>query len=277
MRFRILGSGSSGNATVVEAGGTRILVDAGLGPRILVERLGEAGIEPGSLSGIILTHEHVDHVKGAAAFARRWDVPLAGTRGTRRAGGFLELARELPSFELMRGGTPHVIGDLAVTGLAIPHDAAGPLAFVVRAEGVVLGLATDFGHFTAELGAALAASHALVIESNHDVDMLRRGPYPWDLKRRIAGPRGHVSNSETARFLTERLGRECATVVLAHLSETNNHPEVARMAAEPALAAAGRNDVRLEVATRWGTEWIEVAAGSTPRAQASRDGQYRLW
>jgi phosphoribosyl 1,2-cyclic phosphodiesterase len=277
VRFRVLASGSSGNATVIEAGETRVLLDAGLGPRILAERLREAGVEPASLSAIVLTHEHVDHIRGAAAFARRWDVRLAGSRGTRRAGGFLEALRELPGYDVLRPGEVHAIGGLELTPIAIPHDAAGPLAIVVRCAGAVLGVATDFGHFTAELMASLEACHALVIESNHDVAMLRDGPYPFDLKRRIAGPHGHVSNAETARFLGQRLGVSCVSVVLAHLSEINNHPEVARMETEPALKQAGREHVRLEIAGRNGGDWVEVAAVQSAQPAGLSEGQGRLF
>mgnify|MGYP001766092616 CR=1 FL=1 len=275
VRFRILASGSSGNATLIEAGGTRVLLDAGLGPRVLAGRLRAAGVEPDSLAAIVLSHEHVDHIKGAAAFAARFGLRLMGSRGTRDAGGFASGEAARCGFDLIRPGELHTIEALSLTALAIPHDAAGPLAFVFEVGPLKLGHATDLGHLPEGVAAALAGVDALVLESNHDAGMLRSGPYPWPLKERINGPQGHLSNSDAAGFLAKRLGSRCRTVVLAHLSEVNNHPEVARMAAEPALARAGRGDVRLEIATREGTGWIEIAAAQRV-ADADRR-QFRLW
>jgi phosphoribosyl 1,2-cyclic phosphodiesterase len=275
-RFRLLASGSSGNATLIEAGETRLLIDGGLGPRILAGRLRALDVEPDSLSAILLTHEHVDHIKGVAAFARRWGVLVAGSRGTRRAGGFAELALELPGFDLVRPAEARDFGAVSVTPVAIPHDAAGPLAFVLRVGEATLGHATDVGHLTDDLALALEDCDALAIESNHDFGMLRTGPYPWALKERIAGPHGHLSNTETARFLAARLGSRCRTVVLAHLSRTNNHPEVARATVEPALARAGRGDVAVEVADPDGTPcWIEVHGADTDPEGPALQG--RLW
>ena len=274
MRFRILASGSSGNATLIEAGGTRVLLDGGLGPRILARHMRAAGVEPDSLAAVLLTHEHIDHIKGAAAFAQRFGVGLLGSRGTCMGGGFSAMQRELPGFTVIRAGERIELLQLSLTPLAIPHDAAEPLAFVLQADEATLGYATDLGHLTEDVSAALAACDAVVLESNHDVAMLREGPYPWPLKERVAGPHGHLSNEDAARFLAEQLGPQCRTVVLAHLSETNNHPEVVRMAAEPALARAGRADVRLEVATRYGTEWLDVCPR---RAGQAERAQYRLW
>jgi phosphoribosyl 1,2-cyclic phosphodiesterase len=275
VRVRILASGSSGNATLIEAGGTRVLLDGGLGPRVLARHLRAAGVEPDSLAAVVLSHEHIDHIKGAAAFAQRFGVRLMGSRGTCAAGGFAAMERALPGFGILCPGESVALGGLSLTPLAIPHDAAGPLAFVFQAGDAVLGHATDLGHLTEDVSAALAGCDLVVLESNHDVAMLRNGPYPWPLKERVAGPHGHLSNADAARFLAERLGPQCHTVVLAHLSETNNHPEVARMAAESALARAGRGDVRLEVATRQGTAWLEVRW--QPTATEGERNQYRLW
>lgn len=275
VRFRVVASGSSGNATLIEAGGTRVLLDAGIGPRILAGRLRAAGVEPETLAAVVLSHEHIDHIKGAAAFAGRFGLRLMGSRGTRDAGGFTSREREVPGFDLLHPGELHTIDALSLTALAIPHDAAGPLAFVFAAGRFKIGHATDLGHLPEGVADALADVDALVLESNHDVGMLKAGPYPWPLKERINGPQGHLSNADAARFLAGRLERRCRTVVLAHLSEANNHPEVARMTTETALARAGRADVRLEVASRDGTGWIEV--GTPEIADTAERQQYRLW
>jgi phosphoribosyl 1,2-cyclic phosphodiesterase len=259
LRFRVLGSGSTGNATLVEAGGTRLLLDAGLGPRSLAERLQDAGVDPASLAAVFVSHEHGDHARGAAAFSAKWGVRLCGSRGTYAAAGFG--AEEIAGYDTIAAGATRTVGALTVTAVGLPHDAAEPLAFVVRGEGASLGHATDFGHVGRALVEAFRACDALLMESNYDPGMLRDGPYPWSLKERILSPLGHVSNDDVARFLGSALGEACRTLVLAHLSQTNNHPELARMTAEAALRRRGRTEVRLELTTAEGTGWIDVGPG----------------
>jgi phosphoribosyl 1,2-cyclic phosphodiesterase len=283
LRFRLLASGSSGNATIIEAGTTRLLIDAGLGPRVLAGRLRAAGIEPETLAAVLLTHEHVDHLKGVGGFARKWGVPVVSSRGTRRACGIGEAEAGGPTFELVRPGEPFDLGGVRVTPVAIPHDAAGPLAFVIEVGSVRLGHVTDLGHVTPDVTAAFGRCHALVVEANHDVGLLRENPhYPFVLKERIVGPHGHLSNRQTAVFLRALLGRpedECRTVVLAHLSERNNAPDLALATIEPEVRRASRHDVRLEVAGRDGTpSWIDVRAPRAARREKEpHGGQYRLW
>lgn len=274
MRLRILASGSSGNATLIDAGGTRVLLDGGLGPRQLARHMRAAGVEPDSLAAVVLSHEHIDHIKGAAAFAQRFGVKLMGSRGTCLAGGFATFARQGPGFEQICAGQTIELAGLSVRPLTIPHDASEPLGFVFRTGEAMLGYATDLGHLPEQVSDALAVCDLVVLESNHDVAMLREGPYPWPLKERVASAHGHLSNADVARFLAERLGPQCHTVVLAHLSEANNHPEVARMSAEQALTRSGRRDVRLEVATRHGTGWLDARRQRAPEAEGD---QYRLW
>jgi phosphoribosyl 1,2-cyclic phosphodiesterase len=272
LRFRVLGSGSAGNATLVESGDTRVLIDAGLGPRVLAERLQSVGVDPGSLAALFVSHEHSDHAKGAAAFSARWGVRLAGTRGTYAAAGFG--AEEIAGYDVLEAGASRVLGAMTVLGVPIPHDAAEPLAFVISAGDVSLGHATDFGHVSRGVVDAFRGCHALLMESNYDPDMLRRGPYPWSLKERILGPHGHLSNGDVARYLGQSLGDACRTVVLAHLSQKNNHPEVAHLSATQALRRRGRTEVRLELTGAEGTEWIEV---SRPRVPGNGSRQLRLW
>jgi phosphoribosyl 1,2-cyclic phosphodiesterase len=272
-RFRVLGSGSSGNATLVEADGTRILIDAGLGSRELGERLESAGVDPASLAALFLSHEHVDHAKGAAAFSRKWGVPIRGTRGTYAAAGLG--AEKIAGYDVMRGGAPVWIGRVSVLGVPVPHDAAEPLAFVVSCQGRSLGHATDFGHFTRGFVRAFQECQAVLVESNYDPTMLRDGAYPWSVKERILGPLGHVSNGDVGRYLGEGLGPSCRSVLLAHISRQNNHPELALMMAEIALRDRGRRDVGLELTGPEGTGWIEVPAAAET-AQKHR-GQLRLF
>jgi phosphoribosyl 1,2-cyclic phosphodiesterase len=273
LRFRVLGSGSTGNATLVETSATRILVDAGLGPRILAERLDSVGVDPASVDAVFVSHEHGDHAGGAAAFASKWGMRLWGSRGTYAAAGFG--AEDIPGYEVMHAGVAVTVGDLTVTAVAAPHDAAEPLAFVVSAGTLSLGHVTDVGHLSRGLVEALRRCDALLMESNYDPALLRDGAYPWSLKERILGPYGHLSNGDVARYLRDGLGDSCRTVVLAHLSQKCNHPELARMAAEESLRRRGRTEVRLELTGPEGTDWIDVRA-SGPNGDR-RPGQLRLF
>jgi phosphoribosyl 1,2-cyclic phosphodiesterase len=256
VRFRVLGSGSSGNTTLVEAGGSFLLIDAGLGVRELTERLESLGIDPASIAALLLTHEHGDHAKGAASFSRKWGVRVAGSRGTYAAGGFGAL--DIAGWDVVEPGRARTYGGLTVTGVPIPHDAAGPVAFVLGGDGVTMGHATDFGHVGRALVDAFRPCDAVVVESNYDPTMLRDGDYPWSLKERILGRLGHLSNGDVADYITRGLGETCRTLVLAHLSRKNNHPELARMSAEQALRRRGRTEVRLEIAEPDGMDWIDV-------------------
>jgi len=273
LRFRVLGSGSTGNATLVEGGGVRVLVDAGLGPRQLKERLDSAGVDPAGIDAVLLSHEHGDHARGATAFVTKWGMPLGGTRGTYQAAGLG--AESLPGYERLEPGERLLLGGLAVQVVALPHDAAGPVAFVISSGEASMGHATDLGHVGPRLVEAFRGCHAILLESNYDPALLRDGPYPWSLKERILGPLGHLSNGDVARYLARSLGEQCRQVVLAHLSQKNNHSELALMAAEEGLRRGGRPEVALGIASASGTDWIQVAA-PRPRA-AGAASQLRLF
>jgi phosphoribosyl 1,2-cyclic phosphodiesterase len=245
LRFRVLGSGSSGNTTLVEGGGTRVLVDAGLARRELAERLEDEGVDPCSISAVLVSHEHQDHARGAAAFSRRHQVRLAATRGTSAALGLDEA--KLAGVDVLTPGSVFQVGALSVLPVAVPHDAIEPVGFVIECGGARLGHATDFGHLSRGLVEAFRDCDALLLESNYDPGLLRDGPYPWSLKQRIRGGQGHLANGDVARYLGSGLGPACRQVVLAHLSRTNNHPELALLSAERALLRAGRAEVRLSV------------------------------
>jgi phosphoribosyl 1,2-cyclic phosphodiesterase len=272
LRFRVLGSGSDGNATLVEGGGARVLLDAGLGPRQLAERLASAGVDPASLDAVLVSHEHGDHARGAPAFSRKWGVPLAGTRRTFEAIG-CDFAK-LPELLEIEPGDTRAFRRLSVRAVAVPHDAARPIAYVVTTSGGSLGHAKDLGHLSRGLVQALRGCDAVLVESNYDPVMLRDGPYPWSLKERILGPFGHLSNADAARLLEKGLGEACRQVVLAHLSRRNNHPELALLAAEEALARAGRRDVRVSLAGGEGTSWVSVRSA---RDRSAASGQLRLF
>lgn len=227
MRVTVLGSGSSGNATLVEAGGVRVLVDAGFSGRDLAQRMGAAEIEPESLDAILITHDHGDHTRGMGVLARRFGIPLYLTERTAAACAKLLNGRETIYFyqaeRVVRFGTLEVQPFLTV------HDAADPVAVTLRdtETGCKLGVATDLGRPTSAVRAALASCHLLILEANHDDAMLWQGPYPWSVKQRIASSHGHLSNRAAAELAAELHHPALGAVVLAHLSEHCNHAELA--------------------------------------------------
>jgi phosphoribosyl 1,2-cyclic phosphodiesterase len=230
VRFASLGSGSRGNALVVEAGGTRVLLDCGFGPRELARRLGRFGLSAEDLNAVIITHEHTDHVAGAARCATRHDLPLYLTHGTLNAAQF-EGAR----VEVIDGHRPFAVGELEFHPFPVPHDAREPIQFVVSDGCFRCGILTDAGFATPHMVEMLSGCHALVLECNHDEDMLAGGSYPPALKRRIAGRNGHLSNFEAANLLRLLDTSRIQHVVAAHLSQQNNLPVLAQAALATAL------------------------------------------
>lgn len=245
-----LGSGSHGNATLVEFGRTRLLVDAGLSARALAQRLQAVGVSPTDVDFILLSHEHEDHARGAERFSVRHRVPVVCGRRTLEA---LDLSPiDFETWQPLEPARALDLGAVRVDAFPVPHDAAEPVGFVIEGDGVRFGCVTDLGHATTLVVQRLRGCQVLMIESNHDPQMLRDGPYPWQLKQRVAGRMGHLSNSEAAALLRRVAGDACRAVVLAHLSEHNNTPRLAREAARRALAAAGRGGVEVRVAERDG-------------------------
>ncbi len=246
VRVLPLGSGSSGNATLLEFGSCRVLVDAGIAARTLAERLRAVGVEPSSISAILISHEHHDHACGVARFSSRERVPVLSTHETLEA---LELSpAHLAEWRPIEPGRKVDLGTVAVDAFEIPHDAARPVGFVVEGEGVRVGIATDLGHATTVVIERLRGCHVLVLEANHDDAMLQNGPYPWHLKQRVGGRMGHLSNEEAARVVERVTDDACRGVVLAHLSERNNTPTLARDAVARALARAGHRRVEMRIA-----------------------------
>lgn len=247
MRFSVLGSGSGGNATVVCAGDTTILVDAGFSGRELTRRLGCVGMEPSELAAIVVTHEHGDHTRGTGVMARKYGVPLFMTGPTRRA-----CSSRLRGSEVVveyRAGYAVEVGDLVIEPVITIHDAANPVALAIldRTTGLRLGIATDMGRPTVQLRHALRGCNGLIVESNHDRGMLSASAYPASVKSRIASSHGHLSNQAATRLVLDLFGPHLTTVVLAHLSEESNTPELARSVMKKGLAKVGFRGV-LEVA-----------------------------
>ena len=236
----VIASGSRGNCALVASSKTRILVDAGLSCRETFKRLKGIDERTEEISAILITHEHSDHVAGLHRLATKLNVPVFLTEGCHHA--WKRALRdeegqlpELPKPEHFSAGRSFRIGDIEVSPFTIPHDAADPVGFTFRAEGIKIGFATDLGYMPVSVRNHLRGCHVLVMESNHDVEMLRSGPYPWSVKQRVMSRVGHLSNDSLAEFFANDYDGVAEYVVLAHLSEQNNHPEVARASAEQAL------------------------------------------
>ncbi|MBZ0115082.1 MAG: MBL fold metallo-hydrolase [Thermoanaerobaculia bacterium] len=257
MRVVVLGSGSQGNALVVESEHGRLLVDAGFSGREIARRLARVGLEPSDLSALLLTHEHGDHSRGAAAFARRHGIRLHATRGTLAGMKLPQKVRGLISE--FRSDREFEAGGFRIEPFGIPHDAREPVGLVIEdSRGCRLGLAADLGCRSRLAWTRLQGLHILILETNHDLDMLRDGPYPWSLKQRVASRHGHLSNVDAVAGLEELMHDDLQAVVLYHLSQTNNRPALAAALAGEELDRLGSRS-RLTVSGQSEpTEWIEV-------------------
>jgi phosphoribosyl 1,2-cyclic phosphodiesterase len=232
VRIAVLGSGSGGNCTLVATQKTRLLIDAGFSKRETYARLEAIGERTDDFDAIVVSHEHTDHISGLRALALDLNVPVYISPGTRDA---LRWDPRLRTFELFSAGERFSIGDIEITPFSIPHDAADPVAFTLEAEGIRIGLVTDLGCIPELVKRHVRGCHCLVFESNHDLEMLKIGPYPWYVKQRVMSRHGHLSNRTVGEFLSDDFDGTAQVLVLAHLSQTNNHPEVARLSAEEAL------------------------------------------
>ncbi|HXP84037.1 MAG TPA: MBL fold metallo-hydrolase [Bryobacteraceae bacterium] len=200
------------------------------------ERLEAAGCPHESLTAILITHEHSDHVSGLCAIARKLDIPIYISRLTAPAVLYGEVWGDFtPKLELFQAGSAFTVGDIDVTSFTIPHDAVDPVGFSFRAEGIKVSVATDLGYLPESVRFQLRGSEILLLESNHDLDMLKVGPYPWAVKQRVMGRMGHLSNDVACGFLREDADVRPSTLILGHLSEHNNHPAIVRLQAEQAL------------------------------------------
>jgi len=234
MRFASLGSGSRGNATLIEAGNTLVMVDCGFSCRETERRMQRLGYSASDLSALIITHEHGDHVRGIPVLARKYAMPVWLTRGTHRALRDDAIA-QLNYFE---GHADFSIEDLQVQPFTVPHDAREPCQFVFEYQGQRLGLLTDTGRMTPHIVASLHACDALLLECNHDSGMLANGPYSNSLKHRVGGPLGHLSNGQAASLLDQLDCSRLQHLVAMHLSDKNNQPALAQAALASVLDCA---------------------------------------
>jgi phosphoribosyl 1,2-cyclic phosphodiesterase len=252
LNVTVLGSGSGGNSTLVEADGVRILLDAGFSGRDIETRLRGLDVEPESIAGIVITHDHGDHTRGAGVLARRFGIPVYMTRATLRACASLLNGQE--TIRQYASSRPFRIGGIEVHPFVTVHDAADPVAVTVRdvRTGIRMGLVTDVGRPTAAMRAELAGCDMLVLEANHDDALLWNGPYPWSVKQRIASSHGHLSNRAAARLIRELYHPGLAAVALAHLSEHCNTASLASQVVGRALDRLGFRG------------WLKVADQAVP-------------
>ena len=243
MRFSILASGSSGNTCYIETGKASVLIDAGLSGRETERRLGLLGKSARNLDALIITHEHSDHIKGAGPLARRFGLPLYINRKTLEKGQ--RAMGNLPKPVIVRTGQTLTIRDLTVETFTKCHDAADPLGLILSFDGTRMGLVTDLGRSTRLVVDRLRECNALIVEFNHDQKMLEEGPYPLDLKRRIKGPDGHLSNKQAGELVRKICHDNLNYLVLAHLSKTNNNPTKAHKEAKDALGESGITRVNI--------------------------------
>lgn len=239
-----MASSSAGNSVFVGTERTRILIDAGLSKKQILLRLASIGEEASKLDAIFITHEHSDHIAGLPALARGVKAPVFLTK---RTAPLIEWNGEVPQIEQFQAGQTIELGQFSIQSFTIPHDAEDPVGFTVQTKGLKFGLATDLGYMPESVKWHLEGSHILLLESNHDLDMLKAGPYPWAVKQRVLSRKGHLSNDLACDFIRTELSREVQTLILGHLSEHNNHPSIAEISAVQALEAR-RATPRLVVA-----------------------------
>jgi phosphoribosyl 1,2-cyclic phosphodiesterase len=275
MRITVLGSGSTGNAVLITSERTRVLVDAGMSAREILRRLGEVGVDPDLLDGVLITHEHGDHAGGLRVLMRNLKCPVFISTATEdafystRKGEDNGNGEGIKRKEALNGRTVEIesdaefrIGDIDFEPFTVPHDAADNFGFVARRNGVRVATLMDFGHFTPLIKEKLRGCDAIVVESNHSRDMLRACPvYSWDLKQRIASRTGHLSNEDLADWLAEDFDGSAREIVLAHLSQRANEPHLARLTAETAIKMRSplfRAETRISISQpKTPTPWIE--------------------
>lgn len=258
MRYCSLGSGSRGNATLIEHGRTRLLVDCGFSLRATEQRLAAAGLSPRQLTAILVTHEHSDHIKGVERLATRYSLPVYMTAGT-----YLGMGDTALPVELIRFGQDLVIGDIRVTPVPVPHDAREPCQFIFDSGSHRLGVLTDTGMITPLITEMYSGLDALFLEANYDPLMLANGPYPAFLRARVGGSLGHLSNQQAAGLLEAIDGSALKHVAIAHISEKNNRPELA-LGELSRVLDGWEGELRLAVQNQ-GLPWQNIGSFDVPR------------
>jgi phosphoribosyl 1,2-cyclic phosphodiesterase len=235
LRFSVLASGSTGNAFYIESNKTRLLVDAGLSGKQMDRLFHEIGVDPAGLSGILVTHEHSDHIKGLGIFARKYNLPIYANEKTWKA--MENTIGKLTTDQKFLFGMEEVktFHDMDIASFGVSHDAAEPMFYTFHHEGKKVALVTDLGYVSERIKKTVEGADAYIFEANHDVEMLRMGRYPWNVKRRILGDSGHVSNEDCGLALTDIIDNNTKRIYLAHLSQDNNMKDLARMSVDSVL------------------------------------------
>lgn len=234
MRVASLGSGSKGNATLLQAAGEYYLIDCGFGLKEIEARLRARGVRAQDLSGILVTHEHGDHIKGAPMLANRYNIPLWSTFGTAR-----HLKRDVPTLQRFMPNSRLKLGNMEVETVTVPHDSSEPSQFIFRHQGLSFGILTDLGSITKRVISAYQECQLLMLECNHDPEMLRDGPYPPSLKKRVGGDYGHLSNAQAAQLLNSINRSMLDKVLISHVSEQNNDSALAEAVLGAVLDGTG--------------------------------------
>jgi len=249
VRFTILGSGSGGNCAYLETDDIRIVIDAGFSARQIRQRLASIGRTPENLTGILITHEHSDHIQGLAALTEKLRIPVYCNRATKDA---IEYQLQIKlNCRLFATGGSFEIGDVSVDTFMVPHDAQDPVGFLIRTVGGNIGILTDLGHTNKLVIERLRAANVLVLEANHDVKMLQESPHrPWSLKQRILGRHGHLSNEAAADAAEQIMSSQLTHLYLGHLSRECNRPEIARTVMQKRLDKIGAKHLRLEATSQ---------------------------
>ena len=242
MKFISFGSGSSGNCYYLSTGTDALLVDVGVGIRALKHHFSNYGISLSSIHNILITHDHADHVKSVGSISSQYNLPVYATRAVQTAIfniRFIKKKLDEPFIRYIEKGITTEIGEFQVTPFNVPHDSYDNVGYVIRNNGITLSIITDCGHITEEMPSIISGSNYLIIEANHDLDMLKNGPYPPYLQKRISGPYGHLSNDSCAEALADNYSKNLRHIWLCHLSEKNNTPDKARLTVENALRERG--------------------------------------
>lgn len=245
-RLTILGSGSGGNAAYLECGKTAILIDAGLSGKQIRERLKQIGKSVENLSAVIVSHEHTDHIKGLAMIAARHGIPVYANRSTRDAIVYYH-SDEKFNFHIFETGHAFEVGEIGIQVFSVPHDGVDPVGFTFETNEGKIGFVTDLGHATKLVIERIRSAHVLVVEANHDVQMLQENPYrPWSLKQRILGKHGHLSNESAAELVEQVVNEDLQHLILAHLSQECNKPDLALKVVKRKLTEIGACHVEVQ-------------------------------
>jgi phosphoribosyl 1,2-cyclic phosphodiesterase len=252
VRFASLGSGSKGNATLIDNGSTCVVIDLGFTIKETVRRLSRLGLMPQDVDAILVTHEHADHIHGVAGFARKFGTPVYLTPGTYRR----KQMGELPFLNKINCHSSFEVGSLSITPVTVPHDAKEPCQYLVSSKGITIGILTDLGHITPHVRDKYSECDALLLECNHDVTMLQDGSYPYQLKQRVAGDYGHLNNVQAAELLDTINLERLRHLIISHISGENNLPNLAQDAVQPLLS--GWTGSLLVASQEEGFDWISL-------------------